>query len=90
MSEVCVIILQMNTPPPNLELVLEPYNNARQKAYGDSPTGPTIEQLTNFAAVAALAELTEQVNKLTQATVDQTQKIGQLLESLYAVMNREN
>jgi len=64
---------------PDLDSILNQLTEARRRAYEIADdTGqrdPSADQLTAFAAITALTELTEQLHHLTLATRDHTAEL---------------
>lgn len=63
-----------NTPDPDIDGLHDRLNEARLKAHGEAAP-PPVEQLTAFAAIAALITLTEQIHHLTLATREHTAQL---------------
>lgn len=64
------------TPQPDIDGLNDRLNRARKAAYDDAPgPAPTARELTAFAAIAAVIELTEQIHHLTMATREHTAEL---------------
>lgn len=71
-----MVIMTASTPQPEIDGLHDRLNEARKAAYADTGE-PSVRELTAFAAIAAVIELTGQIHHLTVATREHTAELQQ-------------
>lgn len=70
------MVIMTATPQPEIDGLQDRLNEARKAAYaGAAGPEPSVAELTAFAAIAAVIELTGQIHHLTLATREQTAEL---------------